>query len=152
MRLLHYFAYGSNMSKKRLKERKIIATNPRPAHLSGYRLEFNKVAKCSARVAYANIVIDANSLVEGILYDIDETNLEKLDHFEGCKSGDYKRSKVNVRLSDNQQIIAETYIACLEKLKEGLKPCKEYMCFLFDGKDYLSPNYLRKLEAVETVD
>jgi hypothetical protein len=44
------------------------------------------------------------------------------------------------------------YIANPRRVKEGLRPTKEYMSHLLGGRDMLSMPYVRKLESVETLD
>lgn len=52
---MKYFAYGSNMNKDRMKERKINFTSRQFAKLLCYKLVFNKKAK-DGEFAYANII------------------------------------------------------------------------------------------------
>ena len=77
---MKYFAYGSNMDASRMKERKISFASRQSAILSDYKLVFNKKARDGDH-SYANIVQQAGETAEGILYDLAETELSKLDYF-----------------------------------------------------------------------
>jgi len=74
---LKYFVYGSNMDPERMRRRGIRFSRREHAVLEGFRLEFNKVSSRNTREAYANIVKDAESVVEGILYEIEESDLRR---------------------------------------------------------------------------
>ncbi|ACF13819.1 AIG2 family protein [Chloroherpeton thalassium ATCC 35110] len=152
---VEYFAYGSNMNPIRLHSyRQVYFFSQRPAILRGYELVFNKVSPGNRdqEAGVANIVPRANSFVEGILYEVDEDGLEKLDLFEGVTIGHYYRTDVQVELKNGKTMSAQTYIACNDQIKEGLKPSKEYLGHLLAAKRMLSPNYANRLLAVETAD
>jgi len=76
---MKYFAYGSNMDPKRMKERKIRFSERKHAVLKGFRLEFNKISTRNPNEGYANIVRDEKGIVEGVLYEIRDEDIEKLD-------------------------------------------------------------------------
>lgn len=146
-----YFAYGSNMSKNRMRSRNVRFSKRRHAVLKGWRLEFNKIASHNRREGYANIVRDENSTVEGVLYEIPDSDLQKLDQCEGYPSH-YNRIEVEVQLDNGSKVRALTYVANPEKVKSGLKPSKEYLSYLLEGSDLLSEEYRRKLSGLETLD
>ena len=148
---MKYFAYGSNMDAQRMNKRNVSFYKRRAGHLSGYRLEFNKVAN-NTRKGYANIVPDDSSLVEGALYDIDAVSLPKLDRCEGYPEHYLKIPEKIVLPSDGQEICAITYIANPDKTRDGLKPSKEYLSHLLAGKDILSASYFEWLQGIETMD
>lgn len=151
---MYYFAYGSNMDKQRMKERKITFSDVerRAAHLSGYHLEFNKVANDNPLEGYANIVPDGSGLVEGVLYNIDAASLPKLDKCEGYPD-EYLKISIKVLLpSDGQKVCAITYIANPKKIGEGLKPRRCYLEYLLAGEDFLSASYFKRLQETETLD
>ena len=141
-----YFAYGSNMNQERLKERGVEFENPRSAILRDYILKFNKINSKVENAGYANIEASAGSIVEGILYEVTEDGLKSLDKYEGVGSGDYCRKEVEVFTKDNKPHLAITYIACPEKIRDNLKPTKEYLNHLLKGKNFLSFEYYEKLK------
>jgi len=151
---MNYFAYGSNMDVRRMKERKITFSDAerRAAHLSGYHLEFNKVANDNPLEGYANIVPDNDGLVEGVLYDIDAASLPILDDKEKYPKH-YLKIPIKVLLpSDGQEVCAITYIANPDKIRSGLKPTKEYLGHLLEGKDILSEGCFNWLKRTDTLD
>ena len=146
-----YFAYGSNMNPERMKERGVNFLSRKRAILYGWRLEFNKEALRNPKEGYANIVKDENSFVEGCIYEIKEDDFKKLDKYEGYPEH-YYRVEVKVRMDDGDEVDAITYVANPNKVKEGLKPSKEYLDHLLKGSDLLSDDYINKLKAIETLD
>jgi cation transport regulator ChaC len=148
---MNYFAYGSNMDKKRMEKRGVTIFSMQRARLEGFRLAFNKVASRRENEGYANIVEDPEGVVEGVLYEIKDSDIKELDFYEGCPCH-YLRIKVTVKLDNGQEVTAVTYVANPDKIRDGLKPSKEYLNHLLAGKDYLSPEYFERLKATETID
>lgn len=75
---MKYFAYGSNMNPERMKEREINFSEREHAILKGWKLKFNKVALRNPNEGYANIEEDNESVVEGILYTIQDADIKNL--------------------------------------------------------------------------
>ena len=148
--IMKYFAYGSNMNPERMKERGIIFSKREYGILEGFRLAFNKIASRNPKEGYANITEDKNSKVEGILYEINDSDIEKLDYYEGYPEH-YLKRKVNVKLKDGKVVSAITYIANPKKTSPRLKPTKEYLVHLIKGSDLLSSEYRNWLKNVETL-
>jgi len=148
---MKYFAYGSNMDPDRMKERGVNFSKREHAILEGWRLEFNKVSSRNLKEGYANIVRDENSIVEGVLYEITDSDLKVLDRYEGYPSH-YERIKVVVRMDSGEKVEAVTYIAKPDKVKDGLKPSREYLSHLLKGCDLLSEEYWKKLRRWKTLD
>ena len=85
-----YFAYGSNLSSKRIRARLGKTINLGTYRLQGYRLLFD----CGTReTSFANIIEDLNSYVEGVIYEMDYWQLKELDWYEGL----YHREKIDLR-------------------------------------------------------
>lgn len=78
-----YFAYGSNMNQERLESRVGKVKKVGTARLFGWKLTFN----CGRNAwRFANIIMTGlygQDMVEGIVYELDEKQLKKLDEFEG---------------------------------------------------------------------
>jgi len=75
-----YFAYGSNMSSLRLRERIPSARSLGAAQLAGWRLAPNKPGRDGT--GKANLVADANTLVWGVLYELGPADWPTLDRYE----------------------------------------------------------------------
>ena len=52
-------------------------------------------------------------------------------------------------ITNDEKIQAWVYIAQKEWVVEGMKPTKEYMDYLLDGKEFLSEEYFEKLKKIE---
>ncbi|MEW6574370.1 MAG: gamma-glutamylcyclotransferase family protein [Bacillota bacterium] len=146
-----YFAYGSNMDAARMRERlkDVGGWQERvPAVLTGWRLAFNKVAGQNPHHGFANIVPAAGEKVEGCLYRLPEAALEALDRYEGVPDH-YVRREVTVKRRDTgESLAAVTYVAQSERVREGLKPSREYLQHLLAGEECLSQEYFQRLRNV----
>jgi gamma-glutamylcyclotransferase len=148
---MRYFAYGSNMDPERMRKRSISFSQRIRAVLKGYRLEFNKVASRNPQEGYANAVKFEEGIVEGVLYEIPDSDLSRLDRFEGYPDH-YDRVMIKVELNDGQKLEAIIYIAQRDRIAEGLKPSRDYLDHLLAARDILSESYRRKLEAWQPLD
>jgi len=145
-----YFAYGSNMSARRMQERGVRFSSRRHATLDGFKLVFNK-ASSNPGEGHANIVREEGSVVEGVLYEVDEEGLRRLDECEGYPRH-YDRVVVPVRLDDGRVVEAFTYVAQPDATKDGLRPSRRYLSLLLDGCDVLPRSYRERLARTETLD
>jgi gamma-glutamylcyclotransferase len=149
---MYYFAYGSNMSSKRLIPRVRSAKQICVATLSGYSLRFHKrsndgSAKCDA----FETGIDADVVI-GVVFEIDECDSKSLDRCEGYPSH-YGKKNVTVIDENGKSVKAVTYIAMKKYIHDGLKPYRWYLEHVVRGaKEYDLPDwYLQKIEKVEFV-
>ena len=147
-----YFAYGSNMDRDRMIERGVRILSEKVGFIEGWKLVFNKIATSPSGAGYANITKEENSKVYGVLYKIENSDLKKLDKYEGCPNH-YKRERIPVILHDGKKITAEVYIAQSNKTREGLKPTEEYMKYLINGakQHNLPSSYIKFLESIEVL-
>ena len=94
MGTITYFAYGSNMSCKRLQKRVSTAKSKGKAVLRSHRLKFHKVSKDGS--GKCDIVpSNESAVVWGRLYHIDARDKERLDCYEGVGYG-YDKKCVTV--------------------------------------------------------
>ncbi len=98
-----YFAYGSNLSFEQMQRR--IGSKPKvvgKAYLENHRLGFTLYSKLTWKGGVADIVPEVGAKVWGVIYELIEEQLEKIDHYEGYKKGRdpkknfYNRTKVEV--------------------------------------------------------
>ena len=89
-----YFAYGSNMSSRRLSAR-IKAKKVCVARLPGYKLAFEKVGKDGSGKCSLKKILDGKGLVYGVVWEFGLKEKEKLDAFEGLGMG-YSEKQVTV--------------------------------------------------------
>lgn len=142
---MYYFAYGSNMSTKRLQSRISSATPAGRGKLSGYALRFHKVSidksgKCDV------VKSDSASFVEGVLFLID-TN-QKYDLNSIVKG--YLPKTMNVELESGG--VVEALVYCAEKTNSNLNPYSWYLQHVVVGAQEagLSQEYTRLLESTKS--
>jgi gamma-glutamylcyclotransferase (GGCT)/AIG2-like uncharacterized protein YtfP len=92
-----------------------------------------------------------NNIVEGVLYEIPDSDLKTLDRCEGYPSH-YGRIKIIAIMDNGEKVEAVTYVAKPDKVKDGLKPSREYLDRLLKGCDLLSEEYCKKLREWRTSD
>ena len=81
------------MDPERISERGPFFHKEHAQSLKDYRLEFNKEASRNSREEYPNIVTFQNGIVEGVPYEINDSDLLEMDKFEGYPNH-YSRTKV----------------------------------------------------------
>lgn len=134
-----YFAYGSNMNSERMKDRcgADNFTDLGKANLAGYDFYFYGKG-------HANIKLYASKMIEGVLWNINEECLKKLDQVEGYPNV-YQRQAVKVNWQ-NKNILAQVYI--VEKDNTTSKPSFEYLQTVLTGaqEHHLSESYIQKIK------
>lgn len=126
---MYYFAYGSNLSKKQMRER-CPESKPRLiAILPNYKLVFTDWSR-QWRGGVATIKRFSGEKVLGAIYEITESDLRQLDKKEGYPQS-YGRINVIVFDDNNQPIEAMTYIKA-GQLREA-PPSKEYLAVIQQG-------------------
>lgn len=135
-----YFAYGSNMDTDRIGARIDHVEVVGVGSVAGYDLRFNKRSVDGS--GKANLVERVDGVVEGVLFEVNATQLVKLD---GCEKG-YHRAPVAVVINGATQN-AITYIADAEQIDDSLAPTAEYLRFLTRGAEAfgLSEAYRQRL-------
>jgi gamma-glutamylcyclotransferase (GGCT)/AIG2-like uncharacterized protein YtfP len=150
---MKYFAYGSNCNPAILTKKGVRFTANQRAVLPGFRLLFNKRAlrdKLPAGIGFANINLDADGTVEGILYDLVAEDLETLDKSERYPDH-YTRIDVTVQ-TDDGPVACTTYQAQPDKIADGLKPSRNYLNHILAAKDFLSWQYFNALDKSQTFE
>ncbi|RJP20844.1 MAG: gamma-glutamylcyclotransferase [Candidatus Omnitrophota bacterium] len=146
MERIRYFAYGHYIDPWFLHRLDIRFNLQLPAILPGYQLVFNVLEDVFFRFekrGLANITPRAGCEVEGLIYDIDETELPRLDLAAGVKSLKYYRKKVYIRQNGIGQLEAITYAAWPDVTAEGLLPSNRYLQSLINaaGRQGISPTF-----------
>ena len=114
--------------------------------LPNYEMVFNKHSNDGGK---ANIMFSPGDLVEGILYSVNEEALLILDKYEGVAAKQYKRYEIEV-LNHNKNSIAAVAYKALNTGKV-YSPTEEYLNYILEGKEFLSPEYYSKLKSTETI-
>lgn len=148
-----YFAYGSNMNPRRLFDDRLgRAGVPHGARIAGlledWALCFNIPALRARGAGYANILPSPGATTPGTLNEMPPEGLTVLDRYEGVAIGQYERVPVQVRIADGTTVPAITYVA-RHRLRDGLRPAREYLEHLLHGEDLLPAEHLAVLRALE---
>ena len=134
------------MSAQRMHERIGWSPSRSGAILTDYEMVFNKNSNDGGK---ANIMYSPGDLVEGILYSVNEEDLLILDKYEGVAAKQYKRYDIEVWNHNKNSIAAVAYKA----LNTGKvsAPTEEYLNYILEGKEFLSPGYYTKLKSTKTI-
>jgi len=143
-----YFAYGSNMSVAQKTDRTGGIRQSARAVLKGYRLAFNKLS--DDETGKANVVQDDQSEVWGVLYLCNQRAIKSLDLDEGVHSGHYYRTHTDVYTDSNEKILAWIYIACKDRIREGLPVKRSYLERILCGAEEhkLPENYVENIRNI----
>jgi gamma-glutamylcyclotransferase len=130
---VYYFAYASNLSHKRMRER-CPGSKPRfKARLPNYKLIFTGWSR-KWRGGVATIRRFGGEQVIGGVYEISERDLRVLDEHEGYPTV-YDRVNVLVIPEDGDAVEAVTYIK--REQSEETQPSPEYLTTIQQGyKDW----------------
>ncbi|WP_345790944.1 gamma-glutamylcyclotransferase family protein [Halonatronomonas betaini] len=121
---IYYFAYGSNMSSRRLKERIPSARSVTTARLNNYRFACNKIG--GDNTGYANLEYDPESHVYGVVYKLQPDHFNTLDLYEG----NYQRKEVRVE-AGSKKLKAITYIS--DYTSNDLQVADWYQEYILNG-------------------
>lgn len=128
-----YFAYGSNMLPARLSGRCRSARLVGTGIAVNFALEFSKVSNDGS--GKATLVDAPGSNVPGAIFEIDASELEGLDQFEGLGLG-YRRDDAFMIEAANLggALLTSTYLAT--SLNTQLKPFDWYLATVIAGAEH----------------
>ena len=160
---VYYFAFGSNMDIQQMEDRKdefeeehkeikVEFADRQKGVMKDWKLIFNKISKKKEGSGYANIEREIGSIVEGIIYKVNDDTIKMLDCYEGVRYDSYFQKERLVENERNESINCIVYIANPRKTDNSLKPEKKYLDHLLEGKEYISENYYSNLKNTETLD
>ncbi len=130
-----YFAYGSNLDSAQMNFRCPENRRIGKAILPGYRWIITTRG-------YANVVPCQQEAVEGVLYEISDSDEAELDRYEGVAQGHYEKKTVRILLN-GEVTQAMIYI---DPITEEGRPREEYVRRIENGiRDAeLSPDYVER--------
>lgn len=148
--VIRYFAYGSNMSVKRLQRRTPTAVPLGTARLHHHALKFHKAGHDASAKCDAFYTGDHDDVVIGVLYELAIAEKPFLDKVEGLGNG-YDEKQVNCLLHNGDVVKASTYVAT--QIDDALKPFHWYKQHVLAGaKEHRLPcSYIQEIENVESV-
>lgn len=148
-----YFAYGSNMLTRRLRDAKRApsAIAEGTGYVPGYRLTFDKVStgkQQSSGKCDMEATGDGTDRVYGILFSISKADEKSLDREEGLDRG-YRKDTIAV-ITDMGTKRAVVYIATQKD--PGSRPYHWYKEFVVRGAEEhgLPDDYIERIRAVQS--
>ncbi len=146
-----YFAYGSNMFSRRLKQPNRVPSAGMfgVGYIQGYRLTFDKRSNDESGKCDAEATTNPADLVHGIVYEIPCSEKENLDNVGGRGRG-YEEKTVEVSLA-GRTVSAVMYYATDKD--RSLKPFHWYKAFVLAGarEHGLPDEYVTSLESVQSI-
>lgn len=143
------FAYGSNMSSRRLRARTPSARPIGVGHLLGHRLMWHKAGRDGSGKCDAFETGDAGHVIWGVLYRIDLSERVHLDLAEGLGHG-YEHKTVQVHTAAGT-VAAGVYQAT--HIDAALQPFDWYLAYVLHGarEHGLPDSYQRELARISAV-
>ena len=147
-----YFAYGSNLDLPQMKRRCPSSKLISKGSLSGYRLTFNRFSSGWGG-GVADVIQDQGSKVWGLVFELFDTDLERLDRYEGYHkdwTSLYERWKTVIDTPNGQ--VSDVWVYTVVEKQKFVKPTPEYLQIIKDAavkwnfpKAYLTLAYLDAL-------
>lgn len=146
-----YFAYGSNLSPLRLKQRVPSASLVTTGQLSQHRLLFHKVGRDGSAKCDAFFTGHVDDILYGALYLIDPEQKQFLDQAEGLGNG-YEIKEVTISAGPEGTVSAFTYYAT--RVAEDIMPFHWYMEHVLAGaREHCFPQqYIDRIAGVSAVE
>lgn len=116
------FAYGMNTNAAGMADRCPGAVSLGPAQLEHHRFRF---------AGHADVVKDLGHNVEGVLWEITEEHLARLDNFEGYPNY-YDRKVIEVVLAENEEVVS-AIVYFMQPGFDDRKPGDQYLTTVYLG-------------------
>ena len=149
---MNYIAYGSNMSSAYIRDYCPSAKFIMRIFFPNYRLEFRRFST-DLQGGISSIIEAPGELIHGVLYDIDEAEIEALDVLENVPEGIYLRETFLVLGEDGSWHHGDLYRVAHP---DGpYKPAKQYVDWMIAGakEHHIDADYTAKLVALrQTLD
>ena len=129
---LLYFAYGSNLHPRRLRQRVGDVALVSVGELAGAELTFHKVGRDgSGKCSFVEAGREG-ARVLGAVYRLTQDQARSLDGFEAVGRG-YERRDVRIRVASGDELRCFTYVAMGEHVDEGCRPFAWYRDLVWIG-------------------
>jgi gamma-glutamylcyclotransferase (GGCT)/AIG2-like uncharacterized protein YtfP len=151
MGFMLYFSYGSFLDSETLKRHCPKAIYKGMAMLPNWEVQFNFLSR-TYNGGVTGIEPAVAKLVRGVLYEVNNEELQHLDSIEGVPEGIYYRQTIYVVNELGKAAKAATYRTT--NPKGPFKPTKRYLSLMVNGaKEHgLDTDYVKELELIETID
>ena len=145
--MIHYFAYGSNMSIRRLRQRVSSAQRLGRAVLAAHDLRFHKVGRDGSGKCDAFFTGNSRDVIHGVVFRLEPDDKLILDRIEGLGAG-YDEKRICLSLDQGREIEAVTYVAT--HVDASLLPFSWYKAHVLAGARYarLPGAYVNRIRAV----
>ena len=153
MNELLYFAYGSNMFSKWLRQSDRVpsASFVTTAYLSGYIMSFNK--RSTDGSGKGNIIKSGyhDHVIHGVVFSIDASDKPQLDKVEGLGEG-YSEANIQMTYPANVGLVF-AYIADTDYIDDTLLPYGWYKDLVLAGaKEHSLPaDYIAELAKIQSI-
>lgn len=154
--IISFFAYNELMNEPHFKEVGFEHVEKVTVTLSAQRLVFNRLPPEGTGTegqGLPNIEPTPNNagMMEGVLYEMQDTFLPKLDEFFGYPE-ECSRKLMDLNRHDFTQVRGIVYVAKPGKIGKNLKPTKAIMKLYRDAKKEMSMLYFARLMNTRTCD
>lgn len=151
MRHMLYFAYGSNLSSRRLRARVPSACFIDVATLGSHALCFHKAGRDGSAKCDALFTGDPADRVIGVVFRIASAHRPALDRAEGLGTG-YESKVVPLLTAAGERIEAFTYYATA--IEQGLQPYAWYLEHVLRGcrEHALPEEYVARIAGVDAIE
>ena len=142
---IKYFAYGSNLDLPQMKRRCPSSKLISKGSLSGYRLTFNRFSSGWGG-GVADVIQEQGSEVWGLVFEISDSDLERLDRYEGYnkdrnkalrgykdrpKTDLYERWKAAIDTPNGQ--VCDVWVYTVVEKQKFVPPTSEYLQIIKDA-------------------
>lgn len=153
---ISFFAYDELINRDVFKEKGFEYKARFNVTLSSWKIVFNKTPlnnEGPENLGLANITPTPDNLgmMEGILYEIDESFLPQLDEMYQHPN-EYARQKFRFYKHDFTLVNGFAYVAKTDKVKKGLAPTKAMMKIFRAARKDFSMLYFARLMQTITID
>ena len=150
------FAYNELLNEDFFKEKGFEYIDKLTVSLSAQRIVFNRIPPEGTGIdgqGLPDIEPTPNNagMMEGVLYDMDDTFLPKLDEFHGYPK-ECTRKLMDLNAHDFHTIRGIVYFAQPNRIAEKLKPSKELMKLYRKSRKEHSMLYFARLMNTRTCD
>ena len=128
-----YFAYGSNLDLSQMKIRCPESRLISKGSLSGHSLTFNRFSSGWGG-GVADVIQDQDSKVWGLVFEISDSDLERLDRYEGYhkyQTSMYERWKAVIDTPNGQ--ISDVWVYTVVEKQKFVSPTLEYLQIIKDA-------------------
>ena len=148
LKLIFYFAYGSNMCSARLRDRVPSARPLAIGKITGYKLVFHKRSRDGSSKANAYFTGRESDVVWGVIFVLDPGEKAELDNAEGLHYG-YDETTVTVTVTSGAGDVAAVMYYATD-IDDNLLPYSWYVRFAVIGarEHSLPAHYVQSIERM----